>query len=179
MSTTGTGIWWKIEAVSVFLARQSKFPMASMDCSPIIILIIFLICVFAIDPRVKDWPMMSSPFPTLALCIFYAYFSKVLAPKLMANRKAFDLRNLLVAYNLFQTVFSAWIFYEVSIIWILSRCVLSVFCLFAVCYVSLYVVRLSCVSVSIWLPSYTTIIIVTIHFSFLHFFAFVRHIDKC
>lgn len=66
------------------------------------------------DPRVKDWPMMSSPFPTMALCIFYAYFSKVLAPKLMANRKAFDLRNILVVYNLFQTVFSAWIFYEVS-----------------------------------------------------------------
>lgn len=35
-------------------------------------------------------------------------------PKLMANRKPFDLRNTLVAYNLFQTVFSAWIFYEVS-----------------------------------------------------------------
>lgn len=57
---------------------------------------------------------MSSPFPTLALCIFYAYFSKILAPKLMANRKPFDLRNILVVYNLFQTIFSAWIFYEVS-----------------------------------------------------------------
>uniref|UniRef100_A0A336MLV6 Elongation of very long chain fatty acids protein n=1 Tax=Culicoides sonorensis TaxID=179676 RepID=A0A336MLV6_CULSO len=64
------------------------------------------------DPRVKDWPMMSSPFPTLALCLFYAYFSKTLAPKLMANRKPFDLRNILIVYNLFQTVFSIWIFYE-------------------------------------------------------------------
>lgn len=32
----------------------------------------------------------------------------------MANRKPFDLRNTLVVYNLFQTVFSIWIFYEVS-----------------------------------------------------------------
>lgn len=64
------------------------------------------------DPRVQDWPMMSSPFPTLALCLFYAYFSKTLAPRLMANRKPFELRNILVAYNLFQTVFSIWIFYE-------------------------------------------------------------------
>lgn len=71
----------------------------------------FLLCI---DPRVKDWPMMSSPFPTIALCIFYAYFSKVLAPRFMANRKPFDLRGILVAYNLFQTVFSIWIFYEVS-----------------------------------------------------------------
>lgn len=64
------------------------------------------------DPRVKDWFMMSSPFPTLAICIFYAYFNKSLAPKLMANRKPFDLRNTLVLYNLIQTIFSAWIFYE-------------------------------------------------------------------
>jgi len=64
------------------------------------------------DPRVKDWAMMSSPFPTIALCIFYAYFNKSLAPKFMANRKPFDLRKTLVIYNLFQTLFSAWIFYE-------------------------------------------------------------------
>jgi elongation of very long chain fatty acids protein 7 len=66
------------------------------------------------DPRVKDWPMMQSPLPTLALCIFYAYFCKSLAPRLMENRKPFGLRKTLIFYNLFQTVFSAWIFYEVS-----------------------------------------------------------------
>uniref|UniRef100_A0A0K8TP99 Elongation of very long chain fatty acids protein n=1 Tax=Tabanus bromius TaxID=304241 RepID=A0A0K8TP99_TABBR len=64
------------------------------------------------DPRVKDWPMMSSPLPTLALCVFYAYFSKSLAPKLMENRKPMDLRRVLVFYNFIQTIFSAWIFYE-------------------------------------------------------------------
>lgn len=73
----------------------------------------FSLFVFA-DPRVADWPMMSSPFPTLGLCIFYAYFSKSLAPKLMEKRKPMDLRNTLVIYNLFQTIFSTWIFYEVS-----------------------------------------------------------------
>lgn len=66
------------------------------------------------DPRVKDWPMMQSPLPTLALCISYAYFCRSLAPRLMENRKPFDLRRTLIFYNLFQTVFSAWIFYEVS-----------------------------------------------------------------
>ncbi|XP_058981285.1 elongation of very long chain fatty acids protein AAEL008004 [Musca domestica] len=64
------------------------------------------------DPRVNGWPMMASPVPTFLLCVFYAYFSKSLGPKLMAKRKALDLRNVLVWYNLFQTVFSAWIFYE-------------------------------------------------------------------
>lgn len=64
------------------------------------------------DPRVKDWPMMSSPLPTLAICLFYAYFSKVLGPKLMENRKPLNLRNVLIVYNLIQTLFSSWIFYE-------------------------------------------------------------------
>lgn len=66
------------------------------------------------DPRVKDWPMTQSPFPTLAICIFYAYFCKVLAPRWMENRKPFDLKQILIYYNLFQTLFSAWIFLGVS-----------------------------------------------------------------
>ncbi|GJQ76026.1 hypothetical protein Trydic_g18079 [Trypoxylus dichotomus] len=56
--------------------------------------------------------MMSSPVPTLAICMFYAYFSKVLGPKLMENRKPFNFRDILIVYNFIQTLFSAWIFYE-------------------------------------------------------------------
>lgn len=58
--------------------------------------------------------MMSSPIPTLLICVFYAYFSTVLGPRLMENRKPFNLRKVLIIYNLLQTIFSAWIFYEVS-----------------------------------------------------------------
>ncbi|XP_047344669.1 elongation of very long chain fatty acids protein AAEL008004-like isoform X2 [Vespa velutina] len=64
------------------------------------------------DPRVNDWVMMSSPFPTMAICLFYAYFSKVIGPKLMENKKPFNLRRILIVYNLVQTLFSTWIFYE-------------------------------------------------------------------
>ncbi|CAH0407824.1 unnamed protein product [Chilo suppressalis] len=64
------------------------------------------------DPRVKDWPMTSSPLPTLAICVTYAYCARILGPQLMANRKPFELRNILIFYNLAQTLFSAWIFYE-------------------------------------------------------------------
>ncbi|XP_012288394.1 elongation of very long chain fatty acids protein AAEL008004 [Orussus abietinus] len=64
------------------------------------------------DPRVNEWPMMSSPFPTVAICMSYVYFSKVLGPRLMENRKPFELRGLLITYNLVQTLFSLWIFYE-------------------------------------------------------------------
>jgi len=74
-----------------------------------------LILIFSIsDPRVNGWPMLSSPFPTLFICLFYGYFAKTLGPRLMENRKPFQLRKVLIVYNAIQTMFSAWIFYEVS-----------------------------------------------------------------
>lgn len=66
------------------------------------------------DPRVKDWPMMSDPLSTLAICLFYGYFAKVMGPKLMENRKPFDLRRVMIFYNLFQVTISTWLFYEVG-----------------------------------------------------------------
>jgi len=67
------------------------------------------------DPRTRDWPMMSSPFPTLAVCLSYAYFVKVIGPKVMENRKPFNLRHILILYNFVQVIFSAWLFYEIAI----------------------------------------------------------------
>jgi len=64
------------------------------------------------DPRTRGWFMIDSPWPTFFVCLSYAYFSKVLGPAIMENRKPFNLRKLLVVYNLLQTLFSAWIFYE-------------------------------------------------------------------
>lgn len=83
------------------------------------------------DQRTRDWAMMSSPFPTIAVCLAYAYFVKVkkdcapdirlsltsgffqiLGPKLMEDRKPFKLRNVLVIYNFIQVLFSLWLFYE-------------------------------------------------------------------
>ncbi|XP_029167341.1 elongation of very long chain fatty acids protein AAEL008004-like isoform X2 [Nylanderia fulva] len=64
------------------------------------------------DTRTTDWLLMSSPFPTLFICLTYVYAVKTLGPKLMENRKPFQLKNTLVVYNLFQVIFSAWLFYE-------------------------------------------------------------------
>lgn len=64
------------------------------------------------DPRVKDWPLMESPLPTLCICLAYAYFVKVLGPKLMENRKPFNLTRILIVYNLAQVLFSVWLFRE-------------------------------------------------------------------
>ncbi|KAK0081258.1 hypothetical protein PV326_007777 [Microctonus aethiopoides] len=64
------------------------------------------------DARTTNWFLMQSPFPTLLLCLGYVYLVKVLGPKVMENRKPFQLRNVMIAYNLFQVIFSTWIFYE-------------------------------------------------------------------
>ncbi|XP_049286310.1 elongation of very long chain fatty acids protein [Anopheles funestus] len=67
------------------------------------------------DPRTRDWPLMSSPFPTIGISLCYAYFVKVLGPKLMENRKPFELRKVLIVYNFLQVLFSTWLFYEACI----------------------------------------------------------------
>jgi len=60
------------------------------------------------DPRADAWPLMSSVWPTVAICATYVYFVKVLGPRLMEDRKPFELRGLIIAYNLFQTLLSFW-----------------------------------------------------------------------
>lgn len=40
---------------------------------------------------------------------------QVLGPRIMENRKPLHLKNALVIYNLFQVIFSSWLFYEVSV----------------------------------------------------------------
>lgn len=46
------------------------------------------------------------------LYIFFILF-QVLGPKLMENRKPYELKNVLIWYNLFQVIFSCWLFNEV------------------------------------------------------------------
>ncbi|KAK4295101.1 hypothetical protein Pmani_032317 [Petrolisthes manimaculis] len=64
------------------------------------------------DPRVDGWLFMSSPWPTLFICISYVLIVKVIGPWYMKDRPPFQLRNLLVFYNAAQVIFSTWLFYE-------------------------------------------------------------------
>eukprot|EP00102_Acyrthosiphon_pisum_P013784 XP_008183499.1 PREDICTED: elongation of very long chain fatty acids protein AAEL008004 [Acyrthosiphon pisum] len=66
------------------------------------------------DPRVNDWPLMDSPFPTLIMVITYLYIVTYLGPKVMANRKPFKLNNILVWYNAGQVIFSLVMLWEVG-----------------------------------------------------------------
>ncbi|XP_012263954.1 elongation of very long chain fatty acids protein AAEL008004-like isoform X2 [Athalia rosae] len=67
------------------------------------------------DSRTTNWFLMSSPFPTLFICLSYVYVVKVLGPKFMENRKPYQLKEVLILYNFIQVIFSAWLFYEIGI----------------------------------------------------------------
>uniref|UniRef100_A0A0A9X8R0 Elongation of very long chain fatty acids protein n=2 Tax=Lygus hesperus TaxID=30085 RepID=A0A0A9X8R0_LYGHE len=64
------------------------------------------------DPRVKDWLLMGSPLPTIFLSLAYVFIVKYLGPKLMENRKPFQLRKAIIVYNACMVAFSSWIVYE-------------------------------------------------------------------
>ncbi|XP_076352644.1 uncharacterized protein LOC143248093 [Tachypleus tridentatus] len=66
------------------------------------------------DPRVGDWPLMQSPWPTLMLVFCYVYFVKVVGPTWMKDRKPFYLRKLMVVYNFTMVVVNAWLFIQIG-----------------------------------------------------------------
>jgi len=73
------------------------------------------------DPRVDDWLLMSSPWPTVALCVLYYYIVRVAGPRFMKDREPLNIQNLVVVYNLFQTLFSIWIFQKACRFWFTGK----------------------------------------------------------
>lgn len=69
--------------------------------------------IIFIDPRVQDWPLMNNPINTAIILV--AYFAVIkLINVVMAKREAFELKPLLIVYNLAQVLVSFYISYEVS-----------------------------------------------------------------
>lgn len=56
---------------------------------------------------------MSSPLPQTLIIAAYIYFVTSLGPRIMENRKAFDLRGVLIVYNFSVVALSLYMIYEV------------------------------------------------------------------
>lgn len=67
------------------------------------------------DARVEEWPMVKSPLPTLGLCLSYVVFVKVIGPRLMKNREPFNIRWLMITYNLVMVAVSTYIFWMLGV----------------------------------------------------------------
>ncbi|XP_062409759.1 elongation of very long chain fatty acids protein 7-like [Sardina pilchardus] len=66
----------------------------------------------AADPRVGDWPLMSSPVPQTMIIASYIYFVTTLGPRIMENRKPFDLKKPMIVYNFSIVGLSLYLIYE-------------------------------------------------------------------
>nr|XP_045608805.1 elongation of very long chain fatty acids protein AAEL008004-like [Procambarus clarkii]XP_045608806.1 elongation of very long chain fatty acids protein AAEL008004-like [Procambarus clarkii] len=79
------------------------------------------------DPRQESWLLMTSPLPTLFATFVYIAASTWWGPLYMKHRAPFSgLRNVMMAYNAIQVVYSAWMFYEGGMAGWFGDC--SVFC---------------------------------------------------
>lgn len=58
---------------------------------------------------------MKSPSLVLFILSIYLIFVLKLGPKLMENRKAFELKSLLIVFNASLVVFSLWLAAQVSL----------------------------------------------------------------
>lgn len=68
------------------------------------------------DPRQHSWLLMTSPLPTIAACLLYVATVTWWGPRYMTSRNPLpNLRKVMMAYNAFQVVFSARIFWEVNV----------------------------------------------------------------
>lgn len=62
---------------------------------------------------------MASPVPQTVIIASYIYFVSTLGPRIMENRKPFELKKAMIVYNFSIVAFSLYMIYEVGQIFIL------------------------------------------------------------
>uniref|UniRef100_A0A2K5CD71 Elongation of very long chain fatty acids protein n=1 Tax=Aotus nancymaae TaxID=37293 RepID=A0A2K5CD71_AOTNA len=70
------------------------------------------------DPRIQGYPLMGSPLLMTSILLTYVYFVLSLGPRIMANRKPFQLRGFMIVYNFSLVALSLYIVYEVGEGWL-------------------------------------------------------------
>lgn len=64
------------------------------------------------DPRTKDFPLIGNPTMVLTLIAGYLYVVKVWGPRYMEDRKAYDLKRIIMAYNACMVMLNVFFFYK-------------------------------------------------------------------
>lgn len=71
------------------------------------------------DARISRYPLMNGgPWFAWSILLVYVYFVKYYGPNLMKYRKPFQLKTLMIIYNLMMFGFNSYFFYQ---IWIKHR----------------------------------------------------------
>jgi hypothetical protein len=65
------------------------------------------------DPRIADYPLMKGgPWTTLLIVSLYLYIVLILGPRAMKSRKALDLKQTILVYNVLMVLANGWFFLE-------------------------------------------------------------------
>ncbi|CAN7944412.1 unnamed protein product, partial [Ixodes pacificus] len=64
------------------------------------------------DPRTFGWSLTGDLRFMLPVCLGYLYVVKIAGPRWMMNRKAYNLKRAIMAYNLFQVIANAFFFVQ-------------------------------------------------------------------
>lgn len=64
------------------------------------------------DPRAAGWFLTGSIWPLASLICLYVYGVKVVGPRMMKNRNAFEIQGIVLAYNLFMVLNCAFFLVE-------------------------------------------------------------------
>ena len=67
-------------------------------------MIIFVFSTTSTDPRSEHYPLLGSPVPITIIIIGYLYFCLDIGQRWMANRKPYDLKNVMMVFNFLQIV---------------------------------------------------------------------------
>ncbi|CAB3228023.1 unnamed protein product [Arctia plantaginis] len=83
-------------------------------------------CVDTVD----NWPLMSSPFPMLTFTASYLLFVLKYGRVYMKNREPYNLKNVIVLYNILQVIASAYLVYLAMTLswphgWVAKTCLLE------------------------------------------------------
>lgn len=63
------------------------------------------------DPRVSNYFLMKTPWPTIFLTIVYYWFVRSVGPKMMRDKKAHEILPLIRIYNLLMAFWNGWGFF--------------------------------------------------------------------
>lgn len=75
----------------------------------------YLFSVCFIDTRTDDFWLVNTPLPVLTILGLYYYFVTDFGPRFMKNRPPFELKKVLVVYNLIQILINVFICFEVGL----------------------------------------------------------------
>lgn len=72
--------------------------------------------IFFADAGTKDWYLVNSVFIPSAIDVVYLWFVLIAGPKWMQNRKPYNIKSLIMVYNVVQIIFNIYLLKEVHFI---------------------------------------------------------------